>query len=187
MVRQACLQKWATSGQANSRPFPEARESLIRARAALSAPPASLPAPGKVSGAWRNCFLPWPVSLCPLPLPTEVGRALGILFAGGSGIRFLGGCCCGNYPSNPLPALLSRTHLEKLVISALPFPRGLQTGRKRGQRSGSNPQRLGIPLDMLEHSAHPLHPPQHCCCPSPHPLSSLALRTTSGSLQNSSC
>lgn len=106
-----------------------------------------------------------------LPLGVEVGRALGILFAGGSGIRFPGGCCCGNYPSNPLPALLSRSHLEKLVISApCPSPGACGQVERAGGDLGGTPRAWVFPWTYWSTLLIPSTRPGMAAAPPPPPL-----------------
>lgn len=136
-------------------------------------------------GPRRNCFLLSPLLLHSLPLPKEVGRALGIL-AGGSGIRFLGGCCCGNCPSNPSPCPAFQDSPGKAChLCPLTFPWGLQTGGKRGPEIWEPLSGWVSPWACWSTLLIPSTRPAFQLPPLP-PLS-LALRTTSGSLQNSSC
>ena len=82
---------WRSSRQA----LPEARESLIQARAALPSPPSSHRPPQPTHpqkehrGLEKSCFFLSPLRPTHLHLPEEVGGALGVL-AGGSGVRFPG-------------------------------------------------------------------------------------------------
>lgn len=87
----------------------------------------------------------------------------------------------------PATLFLSFPGLTWKSLSSLSFDLSLGLADRWKPWAWEIPQGLGIPLDVLEHSAHPPSPAPAFQLPLPQPLFSLAPRTTSGSLQNSSC